>query len=168
MNSPDLRDCTAVVRCATVCCLPEVAAVSVNWFIRTNTVHFRTASWKLKWTYICNQLLLAIQWYSSCCYSKWLTEITQNFAQPSASWRQFCFISDTFALLSRVSAVILNFVRDKRVPVTTAWCVLRLRMEERPPVWRVAANILNKQSRTADKGWSYSLGVEWGSNNPSP
>jgi hypothetical protein len=25
-------------------------------------------------------------------------------------------------------------------------------MEERPPIWRVAANILNKQSRTADKG----------------
>ena len=25
--------------------------------------------------------------------------------------------------------------------------------------WRVAANILNKQSRAADKGWSFSLGV---------
>ena len=25
-------------------------------------------------------------------------------------------------------------------------------MEERPPIWRVAANKLNKQSRTADKG----------------
>ena len=31
--------------------------------------------------------------------------------------------------------------RDKWVPVTTAWRVLRLRMEERPPIWRVAANI---------------------------
>jgi hypothetical protein len=27
-------------------------------------------------------------------------------------------------------------------------------MEERPPVWRVAANAWNKQSWTADKGWS--------------
>jgi hypothetical protein len=26
-------------------------------------------------------------------------------------------------------------------------------------VWRVTANILNKQSRTADKGWSSSWGV---------
>jgi hypothetical protein len=26
-------------------------------------------------------------------------------------------------------------------------------------IWRVAANILNKQSQTADKGWSSSLGV---------
>jgi len=36
------------------------------------------------------------------------------------------------------------------------WRVLRLRMEERPPIWRVAANILTKQSRTAGKlgGWS--------------
>jgi hypothetical protein len=30
-------------------------------------------------------------------------------------------------------------------------------------VWRVAANTLNKQSQTADKGWSSSLGVwAWG------
>jgi hypothetical protein len=35
-------------------------------------------------------------------------------------------------------------------------------------VWRVAANILNKQSRTADKGWSSSLGVGRGANNSSP
>jgi hypothetical protein len=35
-------------------------------------------------------------------------------------------------------------------------------------VWRVAATILNKQSRTADKGWSSSLGVERGANNSSP
>jgi hypothetical protein len=26
-------------------------------------------------------------------------------------------------------------------------------------IWKVAANILNKQSRTANKGWSSSLGV---------
>ena len=53
------------------------------------------------------------------------------------------------------------------VPVTTAWRVLRLRIEERPPIWRVAANKLNKQSWTADKGWSSSLGVGRGANNPS-
>jgi hypothetical protein len=33
---------------------------------------------------------------------------------------------------------------------------------------RVAANVLNKQSRTADKGWSSSLGVGQGANNASP
>jgi hypothetical protein len=38
-------------------------------------------------------------------------------------------------------------------------------MEERPPVWRVAENILNKQSRTADNVWSSSLGVGVGANN---
>jgi hypothetical protein len=32
-------------------------------------------------------------------------------------------------------------------------------------MWRVAANILNKQLQTADKGWSSSLGVGCGANN---
>ena len=45
---------------------------------------------------------------------------------------------------------------------------LRLRMEERPPIWGVAANILNKQARTADKGWSSSLVVGRGFNSSSP
>jgi hypothetical protein len=35
-------------------------------------------------------------------------------------------------------------------------------------IWGVAANMLNKQSRTADSGWSSSLGVGWGANNPPP
>jgi hypothetical protein len=35
-------------------------------------------------------------------------------------------------------------------------------------LWREAANILNKQSRTADKEWSSSLGVGRGTNNSSP
>ena len=47
----------------------------------------------------------------------------------------------------------------KWVPLTTAWRILRLWMEERPPIWRVAANKLNKQSRTAYNGWSSSLGL---------
>jgi hypothetical protein len=34
--------------------------------------------------------------------------------------------------------------------------------------WRTAANILNKQLRTADKGWSSSLGVGRGANDSSP
>ena len=44
------------------------------------------------------------------------------------------------------------------------YCARRI---ERPPLWRVAANKLNKQSWTADKGWSSSLGVGRGANNPS-
>jgi hypothetical protein len=32
-----------------------------------------------------------------------------------------------------------------------------LRMEERPPIWRVAANVSNKEWRTADKRLSCSL-----------
>jgi hypothetical protein len=33
--------------------------------------------------------------------------------------------------------------------------------------WRLAVNILNKEPRTNDKGWSSSLGVGRGANNPS-
>jgi hypothetical protein len=44
--------------------------------------------------------------------------------------------------------------------VTTAWRALQ--------VWMVAANILNKQSRTADNGWSSSFGVGRGANKSSP
>jgi len=51
---------------------------------------------------------------------------------------------------------------DKWIPVTTAWRVFRLGMEKRPPVRKVAANILNKQLQTADKGWSCSLGFRRG------
>jgi len=39
-----------------------------------------------------------------------------------------------------------------------AWRVLRLRMEERPPIWRADENTSKKQSRTSDKGWSSSMG----------
>jgi hypothetical protein len=35
-------------------------------------------------------------------------------------------------------------------------------------LWRVAENILYKQSRIDNKGWSSSLGVERRVNNPSP
>ena len=38
--------------------------------------------------------------------------------------------------------IVENEIHDKRFPVTTACRVLRLRMEEPPPIWRVAANIL--------------------------
>ena len=54
------------------------------------------------------------------------------------------------------------------ISVTAAWRVLRLRIEELSPIWRVDANILNKQSRRADEGWSSSLGVGRGANNASP
>jgi hypothetical protein len=41
-------------------------------------------------------------------------------------------------------------------------------MEERLPIWTVAANMLDKQSRIADKGWFFSFVVGLGPNNSSP
>jgi len=43
-------------------------------------------------------------------------------------------------------------LNHKWVPVTKAWHVLRWWMEKWPPTRKAAANILNKQSQTADKG----------------
>jgi hypothetical protein len=37
-----------------------------------------------------------------------------------------------------------------------------------PQIWRVIANILNKQSSTVDSGWSYSLGGGRGAKKPPP
>ena len=71
-------------------------------------------------------------------------------------------------MTTHLHLVIVLRMHVRWVPVTTAWRVLRLRMEERPPIWRIAANKLNKQSRTADEGWSSSLGVGRGANNASP
>jgi len=57
--------------------------------------------------------------------------------------------------------LIINGIcsHDQRVPVTTAWRVLKLRLDEWPPIWSEAMNILNKQSRTVNKGCSWSLWV---------
>jgi len=53
---------------------------------------------------------------------------------------------------------------DKWVPVTMAGCVFRLQMEKQPPIWKAVVRILNNQLLTADKGWSFSLGI--GTNRP--
>jgi hypothetical protein len=55
---------------------------------------------------------------------------------------------------------------DKWVRVNKARRFLRLRIEEWPPIWRVAANILNVQSLTTGTRWSSSLGVGWGATIP--
>jgi hypothetical protein len=63
------------------------------------------------------------------------------------------FVKITTMCLQRDRKKFLNIsIRCKAVPVTTSLRVLRLRMEDRTAIWRVAANKLNKQSRTADKG----------------
>ena len=52
------------------------------------------------------------------------------------------------------------------VPVTTAWRVPRVADGGVGlQIWRLVANILNKQSWTADQEWSFSLGVWREANN---
>jgi len=54
----------------------------------------------------------------------------------------------------------MQYNQDKWVPVTTAWHVRRLWIEERPQIWKVAANIFNKQSQIADTGWYSAKGLD--------
>ena len=86
----------------------------------------------------------------------------------SAFYRTRMFIT-AFTIARHLSLSGASSIRStplhEWVPVTTAWRVLNLRMGGRPPIWRVAANILNKQSRTTDKVWPSSLGVGRGANN---
>ena len=49
-------------------------------------------------------------------------------------------------------ALLLSPDRDEWVPVTTAWRVHRLRMEERPADMEGSCEYIEKQSRTADRG----------------
>lgn len=51
---------------------------------------------------------------------------------------------------------------DRWVPSPWDECILKLRIEEQPPIWRIAAKVLNKQLHTSSKGWSSNLGVGWG------
>ena len=62
----------------------------------------------------------------------------------------------------------MDFFRDKWVPFATACRVLRLRMKERPSIWKVSPNRSNKQSRSADKEWYYSLLFGRGANKSLP
>jgi hypothetical protein len=86
----------------------------------------------------------------------------------------YCHRVSTQLQFKKIITIIISYMKlgcaslYKWAPFSTEWCVCRLWVEERSPVWRVAANILNKQSRTADKEWSFSLWVGRGANNYSP
>jgi hypothetical protein len=83
--------------------------------------------------------------------------------------KQYLNVSSLILILKvYILESVFTKIRVKWVPVTTAWRVLGLRMEERPPVMEGSANTLKKQSRRADKRWSSSLGVGRGANNSSP
>ena len=58
--------------------------------------------------------------------------------------------------------------REELVPITAAWHVLRLRVEERPPIWRVAANVLIGSREQATRGGPLALRLGEVLTNPRP
>jgi len=107
------------------------------------------------------------------CY---ITKVTDTHSQYTEFPRQQCLRKRasilrlyvyclSFSIIARFVAVLYYFLQhpgifhDKLVPITTAWRVLRLRMEERPPVWRVAVNILNKHCVQPTRSGTPALGL---------
>ena len=99
-----------------------------------------------------------------CKLCNFLNQDQQSSTHQTTHIAHYIYFCHFFWLHSFYLQII---VRELVGPVTTAWRVLRLRIEERPPIRRVAANKLNKQSRTAEEGWSSSSGVGRGANKPS-
>jgi len=52
------------------------------------------------------------------------------------------------------------------IPVTTAWPIFRLQIEERPPIWRVAANKLNSSCGQPTRGGTPAWGLGEGVTTP--
>ena len=106
---------------------------------------------------------LTIQNYKKLCHLT--TCITKTFSCDSCQCRN-CQHSNLPLVGVHLFQLLLDFCSPylkKWVPVTVAW-----QLEEQPSMRRVAANIFNKQSQTADKGCSSSLRVGWDANNSPP
>jgi len=88
--------------------------------------------------------------------TRFLFELAQ-FAQL-ATGKAFC-VPDNSAVYAPTIATNIFKQYACTVRVTTPWRVLRLRMEERRRIWRVPANILNKQSCTAERDGSPAGGL---------
>jgi hypothetical protein len=96
----------------------------------------------VKWTYICLILYLQRTYLFTLipCSSVLHGKLTDS--QLVKKFPAFYGIRSFITAFTRVRHLSLSCC--KWVPVTTAWRVLRLRIEERPPKWRVPTNILNK------------------------
>jgi hypothetical protein len=68
-----------------------------------------------------------------------------------------------FFLLTRTVSTKIRWI-----PVTTTCSSLGCGLKDGLQLWRVAADVLNKQPRIKDKGWSSSLRFGLGANNTSP
>jgi hypothetical protein len=77
-------------------------------------------------------------------------------------------LANTDLGISAPTSYTKEFLSSQRVPCHQGVARPQVADGDGIQIWRVAANILNKQSRTADRGWSSSLAVGRGANKPPP
>jgi len=116
-----------------------------------------------------------LQFHMHCCYSSLCISKIWVHGDCVLSW-QFCYatsVEELFLLMWEfpILGCYFSFIQQLLLMLNAQlniliflWRVLRLWMEEQPPIWRVAASKLNKHSWTAYKWWSpvwglYSLQV---------
>jgi len=92
-------------------------------------------------------------------YLPQLVKQLSTFTKPTISLRKTNPVHTRHTFNNNLNTIII---------ITMPWSVLRLRMEGGLKIWRVVWSTLNKQSWTADKGRSSSLGTGWGASNRSP
>jgi len=88
-----------------------------------------------------------------------------QFGSECSRWQICLWLQHSSAQCFPLLFCIFNYSTMISGSGTTAWRVFRLWMEERLPIWMVAANISSKQSQTTEEGWSFSLGVVQSANN---
>jgi hypothetical protein len=100
--------------------------------------------------------------------------MSPNTAAGSVTWLVGCQLTQKWQGLQDYKMKKINFVALSTHHVKWVHCHhgmgrpwVAARGDGRQ-IWMLAANILTKQSRTAERGWSSSLGVARGANNPPP
>jgi hypothetical protein len=138
-------------------------------YYQLETRHLQENSWHLK--FIIRFMIIFISYLFLFMHFRSTEEFNEVWGSP-LFYSQFCLACMFTAGLFQTAMVNKTHVnweiRDKWLPVTTAWRFLSLRIEERPLIWRVATNILNKQLRTAGMWWSSNLGFGRSVDNFSP
>jgi len=116
-------------------------------------------------------MIIKISYTFFLCISgtqKYSTNYGVEASSTCSFFLAWLFIAGLFHTAIVIMTHVNSKIRDMWVPVTTACGFLVLWIDKRPPIWRVATNILNKQLQTPDRWSSSNLGVRRSIDSSSP